>query len=127
MENVPDVLQRLDDAFYSNPLEAEETALTKRRRSRMEELLDKYVNNEAPVASGAEVSDNASRVCRPWNYQDFQRRLRSFDKSYNWFAKPDHLSPLQAASRGWTNVGLNKLACLACNAEYEHSEQVFAG
>ena len=51
---------------------------------------------------------------RPWDRADLFRRAATFKPS-TWFAKdPVTAGPLVAASRGWTNVGLDLLRCEFC-------------
>ncbi|KAH6797230.1 hypothetical protein C2S52_021784 [Perilla frutescens var. hirtella] len=53
-------------------------------------------------------------VCRPWDRGDLLRRLSTF-KSITWFAKPQVVSPMQCARRGWVNVDMDTIACVSCN------------
>ena len=55
--------------------------------------------------------DAATRIlCRPWHKRDLYQRLRSY-RSSTWFGKPEAVSELQCASRGWRNVDIDVLAC----------------
>lgn len=47
---------------------------------------------------------------RPWDRSDLFRRLRSFTSS-KWFCKPECISPLECARRGWLNSKLDRLQC----------------
>ena len=115
----------LDQAIQEQPFTSPETSHVE-KKSRMERLIDKYTLDE-PVAetkltpSKEKSSGVGKYLCRPWNYNDFIDRVSTFDKPYNWFAKPDNLSPLQAARFGWGNSGYNKLFCGLCKAEFEHN------
>lgn len=51
--------------------------------------------------------------CRPWDRVDYFRRLASF-KSMWWFAKPQVVSAVNCARRGWINVDMDTIACEAC-------------
>jgi len=44
-------------------------------------------------------------VCRPWNYDDFLDRLKTFHSTRHWFAKPSNISPIECALIGWVNTG----------------------
>ncbi|KAI8541201.1 hypothetical protein RHMOL_Rhmol08G0043700 [Rhododendron molle] len=54
-------------------------------------------------------------VCRPWDRGDLMRRLATF-KSMTWFAKPQVVSVVNCARRGWVNVDVDTIACEACGA-----------
>lgn len=114
--------------------------------SRMEQLLNKYVNdNQETTMSKTPEKKNQSVVkaqqqaavtpsldaiksfCRPWNYEDFRLRLGSFSQTYNWFAKPAYLSPIEAARRGWINTSLNTLHCHVCETDLIHDEDQLNG
>ncbi|XP_019189750.1 PREDICTED: uncharacterized protein LOC109184163 isoform X2 [Ipomoea nil] len=51
--------------------------------------------------------------CRPWDRGDYFRRLATF-KSMWWFAKPQVVSAVNCARRGWINVDMDTIACEAC-------------
>ncbi|GMQ11167.1 hypothetical protein CsSME_00053917 [Camellia sinensis var. sinensis] len=54
-------------------------------------------------------------VCRPWDRGDLMRRVATF-KSMKWFAKPQVVSAVNCARRGWINVDTDTIACEACGA-----------
>ncbi|VFQ78890.1 unnamed protein product [Cuscuta campestris] len=54
-----------------------------------------------------------SSPCRPWDRGDFYRRLATF-KSMSWFGKPQVISALNCARRGWINIDMDTIACEAC-------------
>ncbi|PSS08305.1 Nuclear-interacting partner of ALK like [Actinidia chinensis var. chinensis] len=54
-------------------------------------------------------------VCRPWDRGDLMRRLATF-KSMKWFAKPQVVSAVNCARRGWVNVDVDTIACEACGS-----------
>ena len=59
-------------------------------------------------------SDGAARtMCRPWHKKDLYQRLRTY-RSSTWFGKPEAVSPLQCASRGWLNTEADVLTCEVC-------------
>ncbi|KAL0342425.1 UNVERIFIED_CONTAM: hypothetical protein Scaly_1905100 [Sesamum calycinum] len=66
------------------------------------------------VDSGSLFSVSATSTlapaCRPWDRDDLFRRLSTF-KSMTWFAKPQVVSPLECARRGWVNVDMDTIAC----------------
>ncbi|XP_076888877.1 uncharacterized protein LOC143539446 [Bidens hawaiensis] len=53
--------------------------------------------------------------CRPWDREDLLRRLATF-KSMTWFAKPEVISAINCALRGWINVDIDTIACISCGA-----------
>ncbi|GAA0140573.1 hypothetical protein LIER_35262 [Lithospermum erythrorhizon] len=53
--------------------------------------------------------------CRPWDRGDLFRRLATF-KSMTWFAKPQAMSAINCARRGWINVDIDTITCEACGA-----------
>ncbi|KAM6593698.1 hypothetical protein CsatA_001401 [Cannabis sativa] len=55
--------------------------------------------------------------CRPWDRGDLMRRLATF-KSMTWFAKPEVVSALNCARRGWINVDMDTVACETCGARF---------
>ncbi|KAL0415921.1 UNVERIFIED_CONTAM: Nuclear-interacting partner of ALK [Sesamum latifolium] len=71
------------------------------------------------VDSGSSLSVSATSTpapaCRPWDRDDLFRRLSTF-KSMTWFAKPQVVSPLECARRGWVNVDMDTIACASCDA-----------
>ncbi|KAL8124159.1 hypothetical protein AgCh_011968 [Apium graveolens] len=54
-------------------------------------------------------------LCRPWDRGDLQKRLATF-KSMTWFAKPQVVSAVNCAMRGWINVDSDIIACEACGS-----------
>ena len=66
----------------------------------------------AAVAAAARVRTGRDPrpAVRPWSRDDLFRRLASF-RSATWFAKPAGATPLDAASRGWANVGVDMVEC----------------
>lgn len=57
---------------------------------------------------------------RPWNYQDFLLRVRTFKPS-SWFAKPRIISALQCARCGWTNTAPDVISCATCEVSLTHA------
>ncbi|CAE5959686.1 unnamed protein product [Arabidopsis arenosa] len=56
-----------------------------------------------------------SGLCRPWDRGDLMRRLATF-KSMTWFAKPQVISAVNCARRGWVNDDADSIACESCGA-----------
>ncbi|KAI3761250.1 hypothetical protein L1987_51662 [Smallanthus sonchifolius] len=56
-----------------------------------------------------------SPMCRPWDRDDLLKRLATF-KSMTWFAKPEVVSAINCAGRGWVNVDMDIIACESCGA-----------
>ncbi|KAF5792595.1 putative Zinc finger, C3HC [Helianthus annuus] len=67
---------------------------------------------ELKIASGRAVDPP---VCRPWDREDLLKRLATF-KSMTWFAKPEVVSAVNCARRGWINVDTDTIACESCGA-----------
>ncbi|XP_010479320.1 PREDICTED: uncharacterized protein LOC104758193 isoform X1 [Camelina sativa] len=63
------------------------------------------------VAAGS----SPSGLCRPWDRGDLMRRLATF-KSMTWFAKPQVISAVNCARRGWVNDDADSIACESCGA-----------
>eukprot|EP00887_Chlorella_sp_A99_P002011 scaffold18.g2011.t1 len=53
---------------------------------------------------------------RVWDRGDLFRRLATF-KAATWFCKPDPISPVECARRGWVNTGVDVLTCEFCKAK----------
>ncbi|KAK9066618.1 hypothetical protein SSX86_013941 [Deinandra increscens subsp. villosa] len=70
------------------------------------------MNKELRNASGGAVQ---SPMCRPWDRDDLLKRLSTF-KSMRWFAKPEVVSAINCARRGWINVDMDIIACESCGA-----------
>ncbi|KAL1209201.1 hypothetical protein V5N11_015953 [Cardamine amara subsp. amara] len=61
------------------------------------------------------VGTSPSGLCRPWDRGDLMRRLATF-KSMTWFAKPQVISAVNCARRGWVNDDTDSIACESCGA-----------
>ena len=79
------------------------------------DLVQRYAEKEVPEINHCRKGESFIS-CKPWNYEDFQSRLKSFSKLKDWFAKAPELSPIQCARHGWANIGPNTLKCYACDA-----------
>ncbi|GER38623.1 C3HC zinc finger-like [Striga asiatica] len=73
---------------------------------------------------GSPAKPAQASACRPWDRDDFFRRLSTF-KSTTWFAKPQVVSPLECARRGWINIDMDTIACASCDA-LEKAAAVFS-
>ncbi|KFK36054.1 hypothetical protein AALP_AA4G071800 [Arabis alpina] len=60
-------------------------------------------------------TSSPSGLCRPWDRGDLMRRLATF-KSMTWFAKPQVISAVNCARRGWVNNETDTIACESCGA-----------
>ena len=47
----------------------------------------------------------------PWSHETFLARLKTFSKVSNWHPKPEAISEIHWAKRGWSCVDLNTVAC----------------
>jgi hypothetical protein len=47
----------------------------------------------------------------PWSQETFLARLKTFSKVSNWHPKPEPISEVHWAKRGWSCVDLNTVAC----------------
>jgi hypothetical protein len=59
-------------------------------------------------------------LCRPWDREDLLKRLATF-KSLTWFAKPEVVSAVNCARRGWINVDSDIIACETCGSRLQFS------
>uniref|UniRef100_A0A1J3JWS8 Nuclear-interacting partner of ALK n=1 Tax=Noccaea caerulescens TaxID=107243 RepID=A0A1J3JWS8_NOCCA len=66
-------------------------------------------------ASKVSSGPSPSGLCRPWDRGDLMRRLATF-KSMTWFAKPQVISAVNCARRGWVNSDADTIACESCGA-----------
>ncbi|EGG23625.1 hypothetical protein DFA_05759 [Cavenderia fasciculata] len=60
------------------------------------------------------LDDSSSILFRPWDSNDYYRRVKSFTIS-RWFAKPVLVDPLQCARFGWINCDVDMLECTMCS------------
>ncbi|KAK4436928.1 Nuclear-interacting partner of ALK [Sesamum alatum] len=72
-------------------------------------------NVDAGISLSVSGTSTLAPACRPWDRDDLFRRLSTF-KSMTWFAKPQVVSPLECARRGWVNVDMDTIACASCDA-----------
>ncbi|XP_061338484.1 uncharacterized protein LOC133285287 isoform X2 [Gastrolobium bilobum] len=67
------------------------------------------------TSAGGSTFGSSRSSCRPWERGDLLRRLATFIPS-NWLGKPQIISSLACARKGWMNIGLDKIACESCGA-----------
>ncbi|KAJ1402025.1 Zinc finger, C3HC-like [Sesbania bispinosa] len=65
------------------------------------------------TSAGGSAFGSSRSSCRPWERGDLLRRLATFIP-LNWFGKPQIISSLACAQKGWTNIGVDKIACESC-------------
>ena len=53
----------------------------------------------------------------PSSFDLLMRRIKTF-KLANWIGKPPELDAVNCARAGWINIGLDRLFCPTCTAEY---------
>ncbi|XP_047974739.1 uncharacterized protein LOC125216978 isoform X1 [Salvia hispanica] len=88
--------------------------LSGRKRPHSSSAGRKLVGNELGGSLSVLPAAGQAPVCRPWDRGDLVKRLSTF-KSMTWFAKPQVVSPLECARRGWVNVDMDTIACVSCN------------
>ncbi|KAI7743657.1 hypothetical protein M8C21_031025 [Ambrosia artemisiifolia] len=79
-----------------------------------------FVDFKSRTSMAEEVQNGSagaveSPVCRPWDREDLLKRIATF-KSMTWFAKPEVVSAINCARRGWINVDMDIIACDSCGA-----------
>ncbi|TQV96660.1 hypothetical protein V2A60_002954 [Cordyceps javanica] len=75
--------------------------------------LRRPLQTPAPPASPPEV---ASRYC-PGDREQLLRRLASFQEITSWTPKPDRVSEVEWAKRGWVCHGKERVRCALCHKE----------
>lgn len=75
--------------------------------------LRRPLQTPAPAAKPPEV---ASRYC-PGDREQLLRRLASFQEITNWAPKPDRVSEIEWAKRGWVCNGKERVRCALCHKE----------
>ncbi|CAI9113472.1 OLC1v1014082C1 [Oldenlandia corymbosa var. corymbosa] len=68
-----------------------------------------------PIEELQNSTGSSGAVCKPWDRDDLFRRLATF-KSMTWFAKPQAVTAVNCARRGWINVDVDTLSCESCGA-----------
>ncbi|XP_057422341.1 uncharacterized protein LOC130716157 isoform X2 [Lotus japonicus] len=73
------------------------------------------VGSQPPWTTSLSTTAGASSrsSCRPWERGDLLRRLATFIP-LNWFGKPQIISSLACAQKGWTNISADKIVCESC-------------
>ncbi|KAG5029352.1 hypothetical protein JHK87_012866 [Glycine soja] len=67
------------------------------------------------TSAGGSAFGSSRSSCRPWERGDLLRRLATFIPS-NWLGKPQIISSLACAQKGWMNNGVDKIACESCGS-----------
>lgn len=75
--------------------------------------LRRPLQTPAPAAKAPEV---ASRYC-PGDREQLLRRLASFQEITSWTPKPDRVSEVEWAKRGWVCHGRERVRCASCHKE----------
>ncbi|XP_019463734.1 PREDICTED: uncharacterized protein LOC109362415 isoform X1 [Lupinus angustifolius] len=71
--------------------------------------------NSLSTSAGGSAFGSSRSSCRPWERGDLLRRLATFIP-LNWLGKPQVISSLACAQKGWVNTGADKIACESCGA-----------
>ncbi|KAK6148672.1 hypothetical protein DH2020_019584 [Rehmannia glutinosa] len=103
--------------YYDNARHGVQT-LSGQKRPRSSSVGRKLAGNmigESRSSLLGSATSAQAPLCRPWDRDDLFRRLSTF-KSMTWFAKPQVVSPLECARRGWVNVDMDTIACASCDA-----------
>ncbi|XP_059590837.1 retrovirus-related Pol polyprotein from transposon RE1 isoform X2 [Vitis vinifera] len=95
--------------MFLNCLSEVESSRGKKRQNPMS------VVTVAESKSRGDIQHSSTPLCRPWDRGDLMQRLATF-KSMTWFAKPEVVSAINCARRGWVNVDMDIIACEACGA-----------
>lgn len=77
-------------------------------------LIDKYIAANTDTCRSVPV--------RPWNYDDFLTRLKSFHNTSHWFAKDLNIDAISCCRYGWTNTKVDTLTCSYCQSTISHSK-----
>ncbi|KAJ4165402.1 hypothetical protein LMH87_007036 [Akanthomyces muscarius] len=67
-------------------------------------------------ASSTKAPEVASRYC-PGDREQLLRRLASFQEITSWTPKPDRVSEVEWAKRGWVCHGRERVRCASCHKE----------
>lgn len=71
------------------------------------------VSSHVEIATRKEV---AARYC-PLDREQLLRRLASFQELTDWTPKPDRVSEVEWAKRGWVCQGKERVRCVLCHKE----------
>lgn len=79
-----------------------------------------HSSNASPKPSRQEIHNSASaplaKYC-PSDRAELLRRLGTFQEITDWTPKPDHLSDIHWARRGWICKGKDRVRCVLCQKE----------
>lgn len=67
------------------------------------------------IASTDTMHEQGNSHCRPRDWKAFANRLQSY-KPKRWFAKPQVMSPVNCARRGFVCCAVDELKCESCDA-----------
>ncbi|CAM9645747.1 unnamed protein product [Choristocarpus tenellus] len=109
-EQVDRALSHFDEAVRTGTLGGEKDPLGAQEKPTRREYLEELANR---IVSRLDEHDHDRPRCRPWDYNDFTLRLRTFTALW-WFAKPQAVSPLVCARYGWRNTARDELSCEFC-------------
>lgn len=71
------------------------------------------MSSHVEIATRKEV---AARYC-PLDREQLLRRLASFQELTDWTPKPDRVSEVEWAKRGWVCQGKERVRCVLCHKE----------
>jgi len=107
-------ITKIRERFTAAVLRGDEGSRDHTLRKSVVELVQKY------TATG-DVKDGTQQV-RPWSHDDFIARLKTFQHSAAWFAKPACIGPLECSRHGWCNSGIDELTCHSCGVTVVHAK-----
>ncbi|KAK5000681.1 hypothetical protein LTR66_000528 [Elasticomyces elasticus] len=82
-----------------------------RASTSMTSLASAHTAQAAPPQPGASAPRQEPPKFSPWSHATFLQRLKTFASVSLWHPKPDALSEVEWAKRGWVCVGVNTVAC----------------
>ena len=116
-----------DPSSVSNLMRSHSPSSIQHVRQSLSKLIEKYSapeSDNADSGTNSSSSSSSSRV-RPFNYDDFVGRLKSFSLASKWFCKADIISPIECARFGWSNIDYNVLACTNCGIRLTHNAGLY--
>ncbi|KAL3512305.1 hypothetical protein ACH5RR_025022 [Cinchona calisaya] len=117
------LFQQHPPQILSNPNDSSSSSSAARNAYGVEWLKGRKRLNVLSKGSAIQEFQNTSGLggsgqappCRPWDRDDLFRRLATF-KSMTWFAKPQAVSAVNCARRGWINIDMDIISCESCGA-----------
>lgn len=107
-------ISKIRQRFATAAMRGDEGSRDHKLRKSVVELMQKYT-------STLDEKDGTQQV-RPWSHDDFSARLRTFQHSAAWFAKPACIGALECARHGWCNSGIDELTCHSCGVTAAHAK-----